>query len=103
MPIEDTKKPLSFGFNVEFYNGISSIKYIEWHTPVYNENIQLLDPAPLGTGEWVTISAPKWDYNWVEVYVPFAEPFEFVLGYQLFGEFGSSIFGMDYQMSTKEW
>ena len=105
LPVTDAKKPVSFGFNVIFYNGISSIKYT-WDKdglPVYNEDIQLLDPAPDGTGEWVTISAPKWDYNWVEAFVPFAEPFEFVLGYKIPEESGNSIFAMDYQMSTKKW
>ena len=102
---KDMKKPVSFGFNLIFYNGISSIKYT-WDQdglPVYNEDIQLLDPAPYGTGEWVTISAPKWDYNWVEFFVPFAEPFEFVLGYRLPEEFGDIVYKMDYQMSTKKW
>lgn len=62
-----------------------------------------MDPAPAGTGEWVTIQAPKWDYNWVEVFVPFAEPFEFVLGYRLPDENGNQVFPMDYQMETKKW
>ena len=47
--------------------------------------------------------APKWDYNWVEVFVPFAEPFEFVLGYRLPEENGDQVFPMDYQMETKKW
>jgi len=31
----------------------------------YIENIEVLDPGPAGTGEWVAITAPKWDLNWV--------------------------------------
>ena len=61
--IVEQKKPISFGFRVIFYNGISDIKFgwddavDVWCTyeDVYNENVQLLDPAPAGTGEWVTI------------------------------------------------
>ncbi len=38
---------------------------------VIMENIQLLDPAPQGTGEWVTVAMPKWRYNWVETFAPY--------------------------------
>ena len=58
----------SYGFSVQFLNGISTVKC----DPVdpdtckpHLENIQLLDPAPAGTGEWVIVSVPKWDLNFV--------------------------------------
>ena len=35
--------------------------------------------------------------------MPFAEPFEFVLGYRLPDENGNQVFPMDYQMETKKW
>ena len=104
--------PLSFGFAVQFYNPISSIKYtVPYHTDStleyeripFLDTIQVLDPAPAGTGEWVKIQAPKWDYNWVEFYLPFAEPFQFEFGYTLPLEFGSDIFNMDFSLATKKW
>ncbi len=57
--------PGSHGFSVQFVNGISNIKdhYVLW-TP-NTEHIQLLDPGPQGSGEWVTISSLKWELNWV--------------------------------------
>jgi hypothetical protein len=55
----------SFGFSVQFVNGISSIKYNHLNMTPYLENIEVLDPGPAGTGEWVAITAPKWDLNWV--------------------------------------
>jgi hypothetical protein len=53
------------GFSVLFYNVISSIKFDPVNYTVWSEDIQVLDPLPYGMGEWVTIMAPKWDYNWV--------------------------------------
>ena len=67
------------------------------------DEIQLLDPSPAGTGEWVKIQTPKWDYNWVEFYRPFAEPFTFEFGYMLPLEFGNDNFGMDFALATKKW
>ena len=60
----------SYGFSVQFLNGISTVKCDPDATdPMictpHLENIQLLDPAPLGTGEWVIVSVPKWDINFV--------------------------------------
>ena len=55
----------SHGFSVQMYNGISSIKFDPLTLAVVTENIQLLDPAPAGTGEWVTLAVPNWDLNWV--------------------------------------
>ncbi len=57
--------PTSHGFAVQFVNGISSIKYNHGDLTPFFEDVQLLDPAPAGSGEWVTITAPKWDYCWV--------------------------------------
>ena len=31
----------------------------------YTETIEVLDPGYLGTGEWVAVTVPKWDLNWV--------------------------------------
>ena len=97
----------SVGFSIQFYNPISSIKYTvpeDNYTRVpYETDIHLLDPAPSGTGEWVKITVPKWDYNWVEFYVPFAEPFTFEFGYTLPLEFGKDVFGMDYSLAFKKW
>ena len=31
----------------------------------HTEIIQLLDPGPVGTGEWVQAMFPKWDFIWV--------------------------------------
>lgn len=99
--------PMSFGFNIQFYNPISSIKYtvpLDNYTRVaYTQTIQVLDPAPSGTGEWVNIEVAKWDYNWIEFYLPFAEPFTFEFGYTLPLEFGKDIFGMDFSLATKKW
>ena len=69
----------------------------------FMDEIQLLDPSPSGTGEWVKIQTPKWDYNWVEFYIPFAEPFQFEFGYTLPLEFGNDIFNMDFSLATKKW
>ena len=49
-------------------NGISSIKYNHLNMTPYVENIEVLDPGPAGTGEWVAITAPKWDLNWVSCF-----------------------------------
>ena len=99
--------PLSFGFAIQFYNQISSIKYTvkmpEYERVPFIDSIQVLDPAPAGTGEWVKIQTAKWDYNWVEFFVPFAEPFQFEFGYTLPLEFGSDIFNMDFSLETKKW
>lgn len=105
VPVPDASPnlPRSFGFNVQFYNEISSIKYTVPDLEPYLVNLQVLDPAPAGTGEWVTIKAPKWDYNWVEFYVKFAEPFEFSFGYTLPNEFGEDTFYMDFSLETKKW
>lgn len=59
------------GFAVLFWNGISSVKHHPDTLEPEDEEIQMLDPSPQGTGEWVTVSVIKWDYNWVEVYRPF--------------------------------
>ena len=103
VPDADPKLPRSFGFNVQFYNEISSIKYTVPDLEPYMTTIQVLDPAPAGTGEWVSIDVPKWDYNWVEFYVKFADPFEFTFGYTLPNEFGEDTFYMDFSMETKKW
>ena len=62
----------SYGFSIQFLNGISSIKYGLMDIANGSDNmkpatetIQLLDPGPLGTGEWVRIEVPKWDFQWV--------------------------------------
>ena len=62
----------SYGFSIQFVNGISSIKFGVMDTTLdannmkpVTETIQLLDPAPEGTGEWVSVEVPKWDYQWV--------------------------------------
>jgi hypothetical protein len=69
----------------------------------FNEEIQLLDPAPGGTGEWVTITAPKWEYNWVEMYEPLEGPLEFDFGYTLPDEFDNEVFPVDYVLKNKKW
>jgi hypothetical protein len=53
------------GFSVLFYNVISSIKFHPVTLAVHAEDFQVLDPLPVGTGEWVSMMAAKWDYNWV--------------------------------------
>ena len=61
----------NYGFSIQFVNGISSIKYgtMDVTNPdnmkPFTEIIQLLDPAPVGTGEWVQVVVPKWDFIWV--------------------------------------
>ena len=61
----------SYGFSIQFVNGISSIKFGEMdvnnadNMKPATESIQLLDPGPVGTGEWVQIVVPKWDFIWV--------------------------------------
>lgn len=55
----------SYGFSVQLLNGISSVKFDPNTLETVTEEIQLLDPAPAGTGEWLTIAVPKWDFNWV--------------------------------------
>lgn len=56
------------GFAVLFTNGISSIKFHPDTEAAFPEEIQLLDPSPQGTGEWLTVSALKWDYSWVSMW-----------------------------------
>jgi hypothetical protein len=48
-------------------NGISSVKYNHLNMTPYTENIEVLDPGPAGTGEWVAVTALKWDLNWVNL------------------------------------
>ena len=61
----------SYGFSIQFVNGISSIKFGTMdndnadNMKPFTEVIQLLDPGPVGTGEWVQIVVPKWDFIWV--------------------------------------
>ena len=61
----------NYGFSIQFVNGISSIKYgtmdvnDENNMKPSTEVIQLLDPGPVGTGEWVQVVVPKWDFLWV--------------------------------------
>ena len=63
----------NYGFSIQFVNGISSIKYGTMDVNDANnmkpstEIIQLLDPAPTGTGEWVQVVVPKWDFIWVRL------------------------------------
>ncbi len=56
------------GFAVLFYNVISSIKFDPVTLVPFPMDIQVLDPLPDGMGEWVTMMAPKWDYQWVSTY-----------------------------------
>jgi hypothetical protein len=63
----------NYGFSIQFLNGISNIKYENGTMDVTQadnmkpatEVIQLLDPGPVGTGEWVQVVVPKWDFLWV--------------------------------------
>ncbi len=56
----------SYGFSVQWYNGISKVTTdVDTSLPVLDYK-QLLDPLPLGTGEWLTVALPKWEYNWVQ-------------------------------------
>ena len=61
----------SYGFSIQFVNGISSVKFgtmdvsDDNNMKPYTEIIQLLDPGPVGTGEWVQVVVPKWDFLWV--------------------------------------
>ena len=63
----------NYGFSIQFLNGISNIKYENGTMDVNQadnmkpatEIIQLLDPGPVGTGEWVQVVVPKWDFLWV--------------------------------------
>ena len=110
VPLEghiDPGLPGSLGFSIQFYNPISSIKYTipeeEYIREPFMKEIQVLDPAPAGTGEWVKITVPKWDYNWVEFYLPFAEPIQFEFGYMLPLEFDRKVFSMDFSLATKKW
>ena len=95
------------GFCIQFYNEISSVKYTvdesKYVRVPFEEDIHVLDPAPDGTGEWLKITTTKWDYSWVEFYVPFAEPFQFEFGYTLPLEFDRDIFSMDFSLATKKW
>ena len=69
--IPSFKEAGNYGFSIQFVNGISSIKYgtMDVNNPdnmkPSTEIIQLLDPAPVGTGEWVQVVVPKWDFIWV--------------------------------------
>ncbi len=58
---------------------------------IISENIQLLDPAYLGTGEWVTVAAPKWQYNWAETFTPYAGTVEFQFSYTQPDRYDASI------------
>ena len=71
--IPSFKEAGNYGFSIQFLNGISSIKYENGTMDVNQadnmksatEVIQLLDPGPVGTGEWVQVVVPKWDFLWV--------------------------------------
>ena len=71
--IPSFKEAGNYGFSIQFLNGISSIKYEDGTMDVNKadnmksatEVIQLLDPGPVGTGEWVQVVVPKWDFLWV--------------------------------------
>ena len=65
------------------------------------QNIQLLDPAPGGTGEWVTVTVPKWDLNWVEIYDWLEGPVDFKFFYTLPDEFDDEQFKCEYK--EKRW
>ena len=55
----------TYGFAVEFTNPFSSIKY-DIDTGNYSyEAIRVLDPLPVGSGEWLELPVIKWDANFV--------------------------------------
>ena len=70
--IPSFKEAGNYGFSIQFVNGISSIKFGTMdvnsadNMKPSTEIIQLLDPAPVGTGEWVQVVVPKWDFVWVK-------------------------------------
>ncbi len=71
LSIPDFSEAGVHGFSVHMSNGISDL-HLDYVTgDLVMENIQLLDPAPEGTGEWVTVAMPKWRYNWVETFAPY--------------------------------
>ena len=91
----------SYGFSVQFLNGISSIKYEHATMKPVLENVQLLDPSPTGTGEWVIISVPKWDFNFVEKFAKIEGPVQFKFMYTLPREFNDEKFTA--QFTNKKW
>ncbi len=63
--IPSFSSPGVHGFSVGFFNGISDVKW-DYNTKEPNfERISLLDPSPMGSGEWVTVDVLMWDANWV--------------------------------------
>ncbi|XP_059084083.1 uncharacterized protein LOC131881279 [Tigriopus californicus] len=86
----------SHGFSIQFWNGISSIKFDSVTLEPTTNNIQMLDPAPSGTGEWVTVTAPAWDYLWVETYQRMEGPVAFKFFYSLPDQFGEERFPCDF-------
>ena len=55
----------SHGFSVIFENPISSVSVDFTTGEIVPENVELLNPAPQGTGLWETVAMPKWEFNWV--------------------------------------
>jgi len=53
------------GFSVQFVNDLSSVKYYFDTRLASTESVSILDPSPTGTGEWVSLTVPKWDLNTV--------------------------------------
>lgn len=86
----------SHGFSIQFWNGISSIKFDPVTLEPATKNIQMLDPAPTGTGEWVTVTTPSWDYLWVETYQRMEGPITFDFMYTLPQEYGEERFSCDF-------
>lgn len=86
----------SYGFSVQFYNGISRIwQDFEADGVTVTENITVLDPAPLGTGQWETIVSTKWQKNWVESFAPIIGPVLTTLQYSLMGS--SQLYDAEFQ------
>ena len=55
----------SFGFAVDFFNAMSSVKFNRETQMTELETITLLDPSPTSSGAWVSVDVPKWDINFV--------------------------------------
>jgi len=86
--IPAVRYPGSYGFNVQFFNGISTVKADDDTKLPASEEVSLLDPAPDGTGEWISTVATKWDLHFVDVFEPLeSNGVDFELKYTLPGEF----------------
>ena len=55
----------SHGFSIDFKNTISDVKKFNNNGSAIPETIQLLDPLPDGSGNWVALAVTNWDFHWV--------------------------------------